>query len=89
VSNERSFSFNETNSELPYNDYLEYYGPDYRLHIEPSNMENLNTKEYLIQNMYAKRKPQFILFVYVFVLISKEYCKHVVLQKKSERSLRV
>lgn len=36
-------------SELPYNDYLEYYGPDYRLFIPPSNMENLNSREYLDQ----------------------------------------
>jgi len=33
--------------ELPYNDFFEYYGPDYRLHITPSNMENMNTKKYL------------------------------------------
>jgi len=33
--------------ELPYNDYFEYYGPDYRLHITPSNMENLNDRKYL------------------------------------------
>ena len=33
--------------ELPYNDFFEYYGPDYRLHITPSNMENLNDKRYL------------------------------------------
>jgi len=32
---------------LPYNDYFEYYGPDYRLHMPVSNMENLNSKEYL------------------------------------------
>lgn len=32
---------------LPYNDYFEYYGPDYRLHMPVSNMENLNTPEYL------------------------------------------
>ncbi len=24
-----------------------YYGPDFQLHIQPSNMENLNTQEYL------------------------------------------
>jgi histone deacetylase 1/2 len=33
--------------ELPFNDYFEYYGPDYRLHIETSNMENLNERKYL------------------------------------------
>ena len=34
-------------SELPYNDYFEYYGPDFKLHISPSNMANQNTTEYL------------------------------------------
>ena len=32
---------------LPYNDYFEYYGPEYRLHMPVSNMENLNTPDYL------------------------------------------
>ncbi|KAK3506649.1 hypothetical protein QTP70_012528 [Hemibagrus guttatus] len=26
--------------ELPYNDYFEYFGPDFKLHISPSNMTN-------------------------------------------------
>jgi len=34
-------------NELPYNDYFEYYGPDFKLHISPSNMANQNTGEYL------------------------------------------
>jgi histone deacetylase 1/2 len=37
----------EIQDELPYNDYFEYYAPDFKLHITPSNMENLNTPEYL------------------------------------------
>jgi histone deacetylase 1/2 len=37
----------EIPDELPFNDYFEYYGPDYRLHISPSNMENLNDRKYL------------------------------------------
>jgi histone deacetylase 1/2 len=41
----------DLDDHLPYNDYLEYYGPDFRLHIEPSNMENLNTREYLEKNI--------------------------------------
>lgn len=32
---------------LPFNDYFEYFGPDYRLHLPVSNMENLNSPEYL------------------------------------------
>jgi len=35
------------NDELPYNNYYEYYGPDFNLHIQPSNMENQNTPKYL------------------------------------------
>lgn len=33
--------------DLPYNDYFEYFGPDFKLHISPSNMSNQNTPEYL------------------------------------------
>lgn len=37
----------EIANELPYNDYFEYFGPDFKLHISPSNMTNQNTSEYL------------------------------------------
>jgi len=37
----------DISDELPYNDYYEYYGPDYQLHIQPSTMENLNVPENL------------------------------------------
>eukprot|EP00268_Persea_americana_P014716 TRINITY_DN165_c1_g1_i1.p1 TRINITY_DN165_c1_g1~~TRINITY_DN165_c1_g1_i1.p1 ORF type:complete len:469 (+),score=75.97 TRINITY_DN165_c1_g1_i1:159-1565(+) len=33
----------EPENKLPYNEYYEYFGPDYTLHIEPSNMENQNS----------------------------------------------
>jgi len=39
----------EVKDTLPYNDYFEYYGPDYRLHIPTSNMENHNDPTYLSQ----------------------------------------
>lgn len=32
---------------MPYNDYFEYFGPEYRIHLPVSNMENLNTPTYL------------------------------------------
>mmetsp|Transcript_28454 Transcript_28454/g.44252 ORF Transcript_28454/g.44252 Transcript_28454/m.44252 type:complete len:452 (-) Transcript_28454:242-1597(-) len=38
---------NEIRDALPYNDYFEYFGPDYRLHLPVSNMENLNSPQYL------------------------------------------
>lgn len=32
---------------MPLNDYYEYFGPDYLLHLPVSNMENLNSLRYL------------------------------------------
>ncbi|EPQ28868.1 uncharacterized protein PFL1_03670 [Pseudozyma flocculosa PF-1] len=37
----------ELNSQVPVNEYYEYFGPDYRLDVRPNNMEDLNTREYL------------------------------------------
>lgn len=37
----------EMDANLPYNDYYEYYAPDYELDVRPSNMDNANSKEYL------------------------------------------
>lgn len=34
-------------TELPYNDYYEYFSPDYELDVRPSNMDNANSKDYL------------------------------------------
>ncbi|TIB33919.1 hypothetical protein E3P86_02905 [Wallemia ichthyophaga] len=33
--------------DLPFNDYLDYYGPRYKLEVPETNMENHNTREYL------------------------------------------
>ena len=41
------FSLTRQSDELPINRYFEYYGPDYRLHIQLSNMENFNSHQYL------------------------------------------
>lgn len=35
---------------LPFNDNLEFYAPEFRLHIVPSNMENHNTRQELDAN---------------------------------------
>ncbi|CAD5229067.1 unnamed protein product [Bursaphelenchus okinawaensis] len=37
------------NDELPYNDYFEYFGPNYRLHIEPSQATDENDQAYLLK----------------------------------------
>jgi histone deacetylase 1/2 len=47
---ETAVVLNEQNvikDDLPYNDYYEYFGPDYSLHLPVSNMENLNSTDYL------------------------------------------
>jgi len=31
--------------DIPYNEYFEYYGPTYKLFVEPSNMENQNSRK--------------------------------------------
>ncbi|TID19368.1 histone deacetylase RPD3 [Venturia nashicola] len=37
----------ELGPQLPYNDYYEYFAPDYELSVLPSNMDNANSTEYL------------------------------------------
>lgn len=34
----------EIPNEIPYNDYFEYYAPDFKLHLTPEPRENLNTE---------------------------------------------
>ena len=34
----------DISNEIPYNDYYEYFAPDYKLHLEPEDMENMNGK---------------------------------------------
>ncbi|UKZ49476.1 histone deacetylase [Trichoderma virens] len=37
----------EMDRALPYNEYYEYYAPDFELNVRASNMENSNSREYL------------------------------------------
>lgn len=34
-------------NDIPYNDYYEYFSPDYELHLGPEPMENQNSKEFV------------------------------------------
>ncbi|ELA47613.1 hypothetical protein VCUG_00936 [Vavraia culicis subsp. floridensis] len=41
--------------DLPYNEYMEHFGPEYKIHVLPSNMENHNTADFLqsiVQTVY-------------------------------------
>ena len=37
--------FQLTGLDIPYNEYFEYYGPTYKISVEPSNMENQNSRK--------------------------------------------
>lgn len=37
----------QISDDIPHNEYYEYFGPDFKLNICPSNMENRNTPDYL------------------------------------------
>eukprot|EP00743_Colponemidia_sp_Colp-15_P002208 GILK01002394.1.p1 GENE.GILK01002394.1~~GILK01002394.1.p1 ORF type:complete len:431 (-),score=36.89 GILK01002394.1:260-1552(-) len=38
----------EISDDLPYNDFYEYFGPDYKLHLQPNpNQDNANSRDYL------------------------------------------
>ena len=43
-------------NELPYNDYFEYSGHDFKLHIAPRNMSNQNTSEYMDRIRWEHKK---------------------------------
>ena len=53
----------EIPNELPYNDYFEYFGPDFKLHIAPSNMSNQNTSEYMDKIRLINMSPSTILCI--------------------------
>lgn len=37
----------EVDDKMPQHEYYEYFGPDYALHVAPSNMENKNSRQLL------------------------------------------
>lgn len=43
----------ELDDKMPQHEYYEYFGPDYTLHVAPSNMENKNSR-YLLDDIRGK-----------------------------------
>lgn len=43
----------ELEDKMPQHEYYEYFGPDYTLHVAPSNMENKNSRK-MLEDMRAK-----------------------------------
>jgi histone deacetylase 1/2 len=42
----------QISDNVPWHEYMEYYAPDYKLHVPVSNMENDNTREALEKQMH-------------------------------------
>lgn len=38
---------------LPFNEYIEYFGPEFKLDVPSNNMDNANSREYLDKTVYA------------------------------------
>ena len=43
----------ELDDKMPQHEYFEYFGPDYTLHVAPSNMENKNSRP-MLEDIRAK-----------------------------------
>lgn len=76
LSDFHHFAFlNHVVTELPYNDYFEYFGPDFKLHISPSNMTNQNTQEYMDKIKYVQsRVSQHLGWEHKYLLGLKWLC---------------
>jgi histone deacetylase 1/2 len=46
-SNVRNNPKPHTHTEIPSNEYYEYFGPDYNLDVRANNMEDMNTPEFM------------------------------------------
>lgn len=43
----------EMDEQLPFNEYIEYFGPEFKLAVPNNNMDNSNTREYLEKITYV------------------------------------
>ena len=46
-----------TDRPMPFNDYIEYFGPEFKLDVPASNMENSNSREYLEKTKSVPLSP--------------------------------
>lgn len=37
----------EMSKEMPFNEYFDYFGPEFKLEVKENNMDNANSREYL------------------------------------------
>lgn len=62
----------ELQDELPYNEYYEYYAPDFTLHYPTnSSVENLNTRQYVDSVKHQVEAPT----TYCIDCISPAHCE--------------
>lgn len=48
-----------TQRDMPFNDYIEYFGPEFKLDVPASNMENSNSREYLEKTKWVASLSRF------------------------------
>lgn len=67
----------EPDNKLPYNEYYEYFGPDYTLHVAPGNMENLNAPRDMEKIRSAQTSHlSFLLFRVIFHMLRRVLYHH-------------
>jgi hypothetical protein len=64
----------ELDNQMPHNEYFEYFGPEYNLHISPSSMANKNTKSYLDSIRFFSITVMLVVFL-AFDLILSFICE--------------
>lgn len=60
--------------DIPYNDYFQYFGPEYVLDVPSSNMENMNSKQYLEKVTYERSHIDYF-NVYILILKVSRFLK--------------
>lgn len=75
-----SFKLIDFVKDIPVNEYYEYFGPDHKLDVRPSNMEDLNTREYLdrvksivMENLRHLGGPPSVQMMGTFPLLTRRF----------------
>jgi hypothetical protein len=64
----------ELDDKLPHHEYYEYFGPDYTLHVPPSNMANQNSRKDLdnLRSAFRTLLPSVLRGVLLVVGVSRK-----------------
>lgn len=65
----------ELDKNLPFDEYMEYYGPEFKLDVPCNNMENHNSREYLQKIAYGSRPLCFPLLCLLLATLTWLVCE--------------